>query len=157
MKSNYEKFKSLCSVLEKYSFDKSKLIPILQATQEEYKYLPQEVLAFISSALNMSPASVYGVATFYSHFSLTPKGKYIIRVCDGTACHVKKSESIIEALRKKLSLNSSETTTKDKLFTLETVACLGACGLAPAVVLDSKVYGQMTPPKAIALIDQIKE
>ncbi|MDR0724192.1 MAG: NADH-quinone oxidoreductase subunit NuoE [Endomicrobium sp.] len=157
MKSNYEKFRSVCSILEKYSFDKSKLVPILQAVQEEYKYLPQEVLAFISSALNISPANVYGVATFYSHFSLTPKGRYIIRVCDGTACHVKKSESIIEALRKKLNLSNSETTTKDMLFTLETVACLGACGLAPAVVLDGKVHGQMTPSKVIALIDQIKE
>ncbi|MDR2616937.1 MAG: NADH-quinone oxidoreductase subunit NuoE [Endomicrobium sp.] len=156
MKSNYEKFKSVCSILEDYSFDKSKLIPILQAIQEEYKYLPQEILAFISSALNISPAKVYGVATFYSHFSLTPKGKHIIRVCDGTACHVKKSSSIIEALRKKLNLSESETTTKDMLFTLETVACLGACGLAPVLVVDDKVYGQMTASKAVTLIEQIK-
>ncbi|MDR2067078.1 MAG: NADH-quinone oxidoreductase subunit NuoE [Endomicrobium sp.] len=156
MKSNYEKFKSVCSILEHYSFDKSKLIPILQAIQEEYKYLPQEILAFISSALNISPAKVYGVATFYSHFSLTPKGKHIIRVCDGTACHVKKSSSIIEALREKLNLSESEMTTKDMLFTLETVACLGACGLAPVLVVDDKVYGQMTASKAVTLIEQIK-
>lgn len=157
MKSNYEKFRSVCSILEEYAFDKSKLIPILQATQEEYKYLPSEILAFISSALNISPAKVYGVTTFYSHFSLTPKGKHIIRICDGTACHVKKSSTIIEALRKKLNLNNSETTTKDMLFTLETVACLGACGLAPAIVIDGKVYGQMTASKAVALIDHMKE
>ncbi|MDR1523481.1 MAG: NAD(P)H-dependent oxidoreductase subunit E [Endomicrobium sp.] len=155
MKSNYEKFRSVCSILEEHAFDKSKLIPILQATQEEYKYLPQEILAFISSALNISPAKVYGVATFYSHFSLTPKGKHIIRICDGTACHVKKSSTIIDALKKKLNLNGSETTTKDMLFTLETVACLGACGLAPAIVIDGKVYGQMTASKAVALIDNI--
>jgi NADH-quinone oxidoreductase subunit E len=155
MKSNYEKFKSVCSILEGYSFNKSKLIPILQAIQEEYKYLPQEILAFISSALNISSAKVYGVATFYSHFSLTPKGKHIIRVCDGTACHVKKSSSIIEALRKKLNLSESQTT-KDMLFTLETVACLGACGLAPVLVVDDKVYGQMTASKAVTLIEQIK-
>jgi NADH-quinone oxidoreductase subunit E len=157
MRSNYQKFRSVCSILEKNDFDRSKLIPILQAIQEEYKYLPYEVLAFISSALNISPAKVYGVATFYSHFSLTPKGKHIIKICDGTACHVKKSSSIIEALQKKLNLVGSEITTKDMRFTLETVACLGACGLAPAIVIDGKVYGQMTASKAVVLIDQVKE
>jgi NADH-quinone oxidoreductase subunit E len=105
----------------------------------------------------MSPAIVYGVATFYSHFALKPKGKNIIKVCNGTACHVKKSAAIIDAIRKKLGLKGNENTTKDMLFTLETVACLGACGLAPVIVINDSIYGQITPEKIVVLIDAIAE
>jgi NADH-quinone oxidoreductase subunit E len=157
MTSNYTKFESVCRILKENNFNKSKLIPILQAVQEEYRYLPEEVMSFISSSLDMSPAIVYGVATFYSHFALKPKGKNIIKVCDGTACHVKKSTTIIDAIRKKLGLKENENTTKDMLFTIETVACLGACGLAPVVVINDSVHGQMTPEKIVALIDKIAE
>jgi NADH-quinone oxidoreductase subunit E len=152
---NYEKFETVCRILEENKFDKSKLIPILQAVQEEYRYLPEEVLAFISSSLNISPAKVYGVATFFAHFTLTPKGKHVIRVCDGTACHVKKSAAIINAVKKKFELKKNEISTKDMLFTIETVACLGACGLAPVLIMDGEVHGQMTPDKIVDLIDDI--
>ena len=155
MGANYEKFETVCRVLEENKFDKSKLIPILQAVQEEYRYLPQEVLTFISSSLNISPAKVYGVATFFAHFTLIPKGKHIIRICDGTACHVKKSATIINAVKKKLKLKENEITTKDMLFTIETVACLGACGLAPVLVIDGEVHGQMSPEKVVDLIDNM--
>ncbi|MDR3306419.1 MAG: NAD(P)H-dependent oxidoreductase subunit E [Endomicrobium sp.] len=157
MTSNYVKFEAVCRILEENNFDKSRLIPILQSAQEEYRYLPEEVMSFISSSLNMSPAIVYGVATFYSHFALKPKGKNIIRVCNGTACHVKKSAAIIDAIRKKLGLKENENTTKDVTFTIESVACLGACGLAPAVVVNKNVYGQTTPDKVVGLIDEIME
>lgn len=151
------KFDHVCAILDKYQRDPRKLIAILQDLQKEYKYLPEEIMTFVSTALGVSPSVVYGVATFYSHFTLKPKGKYVIRVCDGTACHVKKSEKIIKALEKDLGLNKKNNTTKDMLFTLETVACLGACGLAPAVVINDKVHGLMTPESVMALINSIKE
>jgi NADH-quinone oxidoreductase subunit E len=119
-----------------------------------YRYLPEEILAFIASSLNISPAKVYGVATFFAHFTLKPKGKHIIKVCDGTACHVKKSTSLIDAVKKELGLLDGQNTTKDMLFTLETVSCLGACGLAPVMLMDEDVYGQMTPERVSALIKE---
>jgi len=119
------------------------------------RYLPEEILAFIASALNISPARVYGVATFFAHFTLKPKGKHIIKVCDGTACHVKKSTALIDAIKNKLNLKDKEHTTKDMLFTLETVSCLGACGLAPAIVMDEEVHGQVTSADVVRLIDKV--
>ncbi|MDR1086944.1 MAG: NAD(P)H-dependent oxidoreductase subunit E [Endomicrobium sp.] len=154
MTSNYSKFEAVCRILEENNFDKSKLIPILQSVQGEYRYLSEEIMSFISSSLDMSPAIVYGVATFYSHFALKPKGKNIIKVCNGTACHVKKSTVIIDGIRKKLGLKENENTTKDMLFTIETVACLGACGLAPVVVINENIHGQMTIEKIVKLIDE---
>lgn len=155
MEASYSKFQRVCQVIEEYNHDKSKLIPILQTVQEEYKYLPEEILAFIASSLNISPARVYGVATFFAHFTLKPKGKYIIKVCDGTACHVKKSTTLIDAIKNKLGLKDGEHTTKDMLFTLETVSCLGACGLAPVLLINEDVHGQVTPDKVVQLIDEI--
>jgi NADH-quinone oxidoreductase subunit E len=108
-----------------------------------------------SFSLGLPPARVYGVATFYAHFALEPKGKYIVRLCDGTACHVKKSIPVLEALREKLGLSEEKPTTPDMLFTVETVSCLGACGLAPVMVINDEVHGQMTPEKAAAFIDEI--
>ncbi|MFP4369339.1 MAG: NAD(P)H-dependent oxidoreductase subunit E [Candidatus Kapaibacterium sp.] len=149
------KFDKVCEILEQNDYNPGKLIPILQAVQNEYKYLPEEILTFISISLSVSPAKVYGVATFFSHFALKPKGKYIIKVCNGTACHVKNSIPIINEIRKKLSLNEEKNTTDDLLFTLETVSCLGACGLAPVVLVNEDVHGQVTPKKMIKIIDQI--
>jgi NADH-quinone oxidoreductase subunit E len=149
------KFTSVLSIIEKFGHDKKKLVPILQAVQEEYRYLPQEVMTFVATALDISPARVFGVATFYSHFALEPKGKYVIKVCDGTACHVKGSTGLVEALTERLKLPKGKKTTPDMLFTLETVSCLGACGLAPAVVINEDVHGQVTPEGAVALIDSI--
>jgi NADH-quinone oxidoreductase subunit E len=152
-----KKFSRACEILDRYERNPNKLIPILQDMQEEYKYLPEEIMTFISVALGVSPSTVYGVATFYAHFTLEPKGKHVIKVCDGTACHVKKSESILAALEQNLGLVKGKKTTEDMLFTLETVACLGACGLAPAVVIDDRVHGLMTPESALALIDVIRK
>jgi NADH-quinone oxidoreductase subunit E len=148
-------FTSVLRIIESFGYDKSKLVPILQAVQEEYRYLPQEVMTFVATALDISSARVFGVATFYSHFALEPKGKYVIKVCDGTACHVKGSQGIVDALTKRLKLPKGKKTTPDMLFTLETVSCLGACGLAPAVVINEDVHGQVTPEGAVALIDNI--
>ncbi|AFN73879.1 Fe-only hydrogenase, subunit gamma [Melioribacter roseus P3M-2] len=155
--TNAEKFNKVCKILEENQYDPHRLIPILQAVQNEYRYLPEEILRFIASSLGISPAKVYGVTTFYSHFTLEPKGKYVIKVCDGTACHVKKSESIIQTIEKKLGLTQSQKTTEDMLFTLETVSCLGACGLAPVVVVNEEVHSLMTPEKTERLIENIKK
>lgn len=148
-------FKKVCEILDSYNHNPSKLIPILQAVQHEYRYLPEEVMAYVATSLGLPPARVYGVATFYAHFALEPKGKYVIRLCDGTACHVKKSIPILEALRERLNLTEKKITTPDMLFTVETVSCLGACGLAPVVVINDDVHGQMNPEKAIALVEEI--
>lgn len=149
------KFEKVCQILDKYHRDPCKLIPILQEVQKVYRYLPEEVQAYIATGLGLSPAKVYGVASFYANFSLEPKGKFIVHVCDGTACHVKGSGLIKEALFKKLGLSSEKKTTDDMLFTVEAVSCLGACGLAPVMTVNEKVYGQVTPEKAVTLIDEI--
>ncbi len=152
MNENFDKVKQ---ILEENGRDKARLIPILQAVQEVYKYLPEDVLNFIAAELEISPARVYGVATFFAHFTLNPKGKHIIKVCDGTACHVKKSTLLIDAIKTKLNLKDNQNTTSDMLFTLETVSCLGACGLAPAMVIDDEVYGQVTPEKVNTVLDEM--
>lgn len=158
MENNSEherKFEKVCEILDAHQHDAHQLIAILQEVQEEYRYLPEEIMAFVATSLKISPAKVYGVATFYSHFTLNPKGKYVIKVCDGTACHVKKSTAILEALQKKLNLADARRTTPDMMFTVETVSCLGACGLSPAIVVNEDVHGLMTPDSAIKLIDEI--
>ncbi|HOB74615.1 MAG TPA: NAD(P)H-dependent oxidoreductase subunit E [Phycisphaerae bacterium] len=149
------RFEGVCRILEEHGYQPSRLIPILQAVQEEYRYLPTEVLTYVATALNLPPARVFGVASFYAHFALAPKGKYVIRLCDGTACHVKRSIPILDALRSRLGLSEQQKTTPDMLFTVETVSCLGACGLAPVLVINDEVHGQMTPERAVALVDAI--
>jgi len=149
-------FTRVCEILEQNHYDPCRLIPILQAIQSEYRYLPKDIMAFTATSLNLSPAEVFGVATFYSHFALEPKGKYILRMCDGTACHVKNSTKIIETIRQYLGLSETKKTTSDLLFTFETVACLGACGLAPVLVINEEVHGQMTPEKALELVKEIQ-
>ena len=151
-----QKFEKVCSILDRHSRKASGLIPILQAIQHEYQYLPEEVLTYVATSLNVPPARVFGVATFYAHFAQEPKGTHVIRVCDGTACHVKQSIPVLNALREKLGTTETSKTTQDMLFTLETVACLGACGLAPVIVIDEQVHGQITPEHALALVDEIK-
>jgi len=148
-------FARVCEILDRYERGATKLIPILQEVQEEYRYLPQEVLTYVATSLGLPPAKVYGVATFYAHFTLEAKGKYVIRMCDGTACHVKGSIPILEAVRKRLGMDEERKTTSDMLFTLETVSCLGACGLAPVMVINDEVHGQMTADRAVALVEEI--
>ncbi len=150
-------FRKVIEILDHHQRDPKMIIPILQAVQEEYRYLPQEVLVFIATSLGVSPARIYGVATFYSHFSLEPKGKHILKVCDGTACHVKGSGKIIKALKDHLGLSDKMKTTQDMLFTLETVSCLGACGLAPVLVVDEDVYGQVTAERSVEIVNELKE
>lgn len=149
------KFEQVCEILEKHNFDANKLIPILQEIQEEYRYLPEKILTYVATSLDIPPAKVYGVATFYAHFALAPKGKYVIKVCDGTACHVKNSIPIVEAMQKRLGLSVTKHTTDDMMFTIETVSCLGACGLAPVVVINEDVHSLMTPEKAVEEIENI--
>ena len=137
--------------------DRKPIVAILQDTQEEYRYLPKEALFYLAEAINVSIAKIYSVATFYENFSLEPKGKYVIKICDGTACHVRKSIPILNALRDKLDLSGEKKTTSDEMFTVETVSCLGACGLAPVLTVNDKVYPAMTPDSATALIDELSE
>lgn len=144
-------------VLKDHECRQSSVIAILQDVQEHYHYLPREVFAYIAKKLDTSVANIYSVATFYENFSLEPKGKYVIKVCDGTACHVRKSVPVLERLRAELCLKDGKVTTDDLMFTVETVSCLGACGLAPAMTVNDKVMPAMTPDKASALIREIKE
>ena len=142
-------------ILENNQNDPSRLIPILQQIQDVYKYLSKDVISYVATALDVPVAHVYGVATFYAHFSLNPKGKHIFRLCDGTACHVKKSHDLLETLYSKLNLSDEKRTSDDLMFTIELVSCLGACGLAPVMVVDGEVHGQSTPKIAEELVDKV--
>ncbi len=149
-------FKKIDEIMASYDYKKSNLIAILQQVQELYTYLPEDAMTFIGTKIEgLSPATVYGVATFYAQFSLEPKGKYKIKVCDGTACHVRGSMSVLNAVKTKLGLGEKRMTTEDGLFSLEIVSCLGACGLAPVVVINDKVYPQMTSDAIGIIIDTI--
>ena len=133
------------------------IIAILQDIQEHYRYLPKEIVPHLSAKLGMSEAKIYSIATFYENFSFEPKGKYVIKVCDGTACHVRHSTPVLEALWNELGLSKEKHTTDDLMFTVETVSCLGACGLAPVITVNDKVYPAMTPDKASELLKELKE
>ena len=143
-------------IIEQYGRKASSLIPIMQDIQGEYRYLPGELLTYVAKEIGVKEAKAYSVATFYENFSFEPKGKYIIKVCDGTACHVRTSASILEALFKELGLSKKKHTTDDMLFTVETVSCLGACGLAPTLIVNEQVHPCMTPEKAIELIEELR-
>ena len=144
-------------IIDNHGSQPSQLIAILQDTQSAFNYLSQEDMTLIAHRLGISTAKVYSVATFYENFSLEPKGKHIIRVCDGTACHVRKSQPIYDAIHDYMHLTGKRKTDADGLFTLETVACLGACGLAPVVTVNDKVHSKMTPELAIELLEELKK
>lgn len=144
-------------IIEHYGPKPASLIPIMQDIQAEYRYLPGELLTYVASKIGVTEAKAYSVATFYENFSFEPKGKYVIKVCDGTACHVRKSIPILEGLYKELGLGKKKHTTDDQLFTVETVSCLGACGLAPAVMVNDEVHPKMTPEKMSELIKKLRE
>lgn len=150
-------FEKVNAILEKHDRNESHLISILQEIQADYRYLPEEILTYVATALGVSPAYVYGVATFYSQFSLKPKGKHMIRVCDGTACHVKGSINVLKTVKEQLGLKENEETTPDLLFTVETVACIGACALAPAMMIDEEVYGMLNEEKTREIIEGLIE
>ena len=124
----HEEISSLDEILKNHDYDASSVIAVMQDVQRKYRYLPEEALSYIAKALHLSEAKIYGVATFYENFSLEPKGRYVIKVCDGTACHVRKSVPILEEFRNVLGLSEDKHNSDDMLFTLETVSCLGACG-----------------------------
>ncbi len=146
----------LDEILKMYEYKKSNLIAILQKVQEVYRYLPEDAMIYIGTKIEgLSPATVFGVATFYAQFSLQPKGKYEIKCCDGTACHVRGSMPVLNAIRSKLGLKEGQLTSDDGMFSLETVSCLGACGLAPVVMINEKVYPQMTSDAISIAIDTI--
>lgn len=149
--------KEMDEILQKYDYQKSSIIPILQETQAKYRYLPKEAFSYLSENLAISTAKIYSIATFYENFSLEQKGKYVIKICDGTACHVRKSIPILEKLQNELGLSTTKVTTDDLMFTIETVSCLGACGLAPVLTVNDKVYAAMTPDKAQELLVILKE
>lgn len=153
MKPDTEK---ILSILASHENDPSNLIAILQDVQAEYNYLSEANLTLIADTLGLSVSKVYSVATFYENFSLEPKGRHIIKVCAGTACHVRKSGPIYDAIHEYLGLNDKRKTSSDGMFTLETVACLGACGLAPVMTVDGEVYPKMAPDAAIALLEEIR-
>jgi len=138
--------KSLDAILERYDRNPAQLIPILQDVQTEENYLPREALEQIAEKLGIPLVRIYAVATFYKAFSLKPRGKHIIQVCMGTACHVRGGARILDRMVRDLGVGPGETT-KDLGFTLETVNCLGACALGPIVVVDGEYHGQMNPPK----------
>ncbi len=135
--------------------DRSILIPILQDIQQEYGYLPEKILAEVAEHINISFASVYGVATFYNQFRLKPLGKNVIRVCRGTACHVKNSANILIALETELNIKAGQTT-RDKMFTLETVACIGACSIAPVINVNEEYFGRVTIKEIPKIIKKYK-
>ena len=136
-----DKMKTLFS---QHQGEKQELIPILQETQEQFRYLPAAALKEIAKFLHMPESTVYGVSTFYAQFKLTPLGRKIIRVCRGTACHVRGASKVLNELESQLGIKAGETT-DDLEYTLETVACLGVCALAPNIVINDRVYGRMNP------------
>ena len=145
------------SIVDELGEQESSIIAILQAVQEHYRYLPREIFPHVAKRIGVSEVRIYSVATFYENFSLEPKGKFVIKVCDGTACHVRKSVPVLNEFRKILGVTAEKPTTDDMMFTVETVSCLGACGLAPACTVNDEVHPAMSPEKARELIKQLKE
>lgn len=146
----------LDEIIEGYGKSRTSLIPVLQSVQSKYRYLPEHVMSHISEKMALPLSSIYGVATFYAQFSTEPKGKHIVQVCDGTACHVRGAKDIITRVRRDFGLSAEKNTTDDKFLTLESVACIGACAMAPAVIVDGHVYGHLNPDKMMKVIEEIK-
>lgn len=151
-KTYYDKADEVIAV---YGRKPASLIPIMQDIQAEYRYLPGELLNYVADEIGVTRSRAYSVATFYENFSFEAKGKYVIKVCDGTACHVRKSQPVKDAIVKELGLADGKCTTDDMMFTVETVSCLGACGLAPTMMVNEDVHPKMTPDKAVKLIREL--
>ena len=144
------------AIIDKHKGQKWGLIPLLQAVQELCGYIPPESIDTIAEAMKMFPSQVQGVITFYSGFALKPKGKYVLKVCRGTACHVKGSRSILRLMQKELNLTEGETS-PDYQFTLETVACLGACFLAPTMMINRDYFGKLSPTKVTSVLGEYQK
>ncbi len=143
----------LKAVCKKYDYQKSELINILHAAQDIFGYLPAEVQELIAEELNESVAHVYGVVTFYSFFSMTPKGEHPISICMGTACYVRGAEKVLDEFKRQLNINVGETTDDGK-FSINSLRCVGACGLAPVVTVGEKVYGRVSPDEVKKIIEE---
>ncbi len=142
--------------LRRYGAEKGSIIPLLQAAQEIYSYVSEEAVSMISESTKIPQSSIFGVATFYKQFRLKPVGKHIIKVCQGTACHVNGSKEIMKAVEEHLSVKEDENT-KDGMFTLLSVACLGCCSLSPAVMIDDETYGKLTPDAIREILDSYRK
>jgi NADH-quinone oxidoreductase subunit E len=147
-------FAPLDKILEEYGGQKGAVIPILQYAQEAYGYLPREVLQEISKRTGIPVSRLMGVATFYAQFRLNRRGRHLIRVCDGTACHVRGAAKCIETVEKQLGVSAGGTS-EDYEYTMEIVYCLGSCGLAPVAVVDDKVYGRLTPSSIVQQLETL--
>ncbi|MGQ9780376.1 MAG: NADH-quinone oxidoreductase subunit NuoE [Bacillota bacterium] len=143
--------KEIEAIIARHGGEASKLLPILQETQRRYGYLPEEAMQRIADALGLPVAKVFGVATFYSLFAVAPKGKHVIRVCENAPCHLRGAEEVFAALEEELGIKPGETTA-DGLFTLEQTSCLGVCGVAPVMMVDEVVYGNLTPTRVREII-----
>ncbi len=141
---------------EDYTNKKGALIPVLQKVQNHYTYIPETAVDLIADTLNIPPSEIYGVITFYSQFYTQPRGKHVLRVCRGTACHVKGSKTVLDVIKDKLKINEGDTT-KDLQFTLETVGCLGACALAPVMVVNNIYYDKVTPKKIDDILSHLSQ
>lgn len=148
--------KKVNNILSNYKYNESNIIQILDEVQKEYNYLPRKALEYISQKLEIPLSKIYSIATFYSTFSLTPRGKHFITVCMGTACHVRGAPIILNRIEDRLGIKAGMTT-EDRMFTLETVNCLGACALAPIVVIDGNYYGQVTSQKVTSILDKYQK
>ena len=144
----------LDTLLDEYEGQEGVVIPVLQKTQEIYGYLPLEALKRVARRLRVPLSQIYGVATFYSQFYLARRGRHIMRICDGTACHVRGAATIVSALEEELGIKAGATT-EDYRVTLEVVYCIGSCGLAPVAVVDDRVVGRMVPTKAVELLREL--
>jgi NADH-quinone oxidoreductase subunit E len=148
-------FSSFKVELWKYQGEMGALIPLLQSAQETYGYVPESAIDHISEIVGIPAADIYGVVTFYSQFRLKPMGKNIIKICDGTACHVNASTAIIKTIEEELQIDGDETT-EDGLFTLQKVACLGCCSLSPVIMINDETYGKLTPNKVTELLKECR-
>ena len=149
-------WQQISSIIDVHKGEKWGLIPLLQEVQELCGYIPPETIEPIAESMNMFPSQVQGVITFYAGFALQPKGKYVLKICRGTACHVKGSRSIIRLMQKELDVKEGETT-PDYQFSLETVACLGACFLAPAMMVNQTYFGKLAPAKISSILNEYKK
>jgi NADH-quinone oxidoreductase E subunit len=149
-------FNKINAIIEKHKDRKWALIPLLQNVQEEFGYIPPESIEPIAEALRLFPIQVQGVITFYAQFSMKPRGKYVIRACRGTACHVRGGKSILKIIKRELALDVGQTT-EDYQFSLETVACLGACFLAPTMMVNKTYFGKLSPPKINSILKQYEK
>ncbi|ANQ53514.1 NADH dehydrogenase [Thermosipho affectus] len=149
-------FEKVEEILKKHNYEKKNLIKILLDVQKEYRHIPKEIVNYLSVALEIPPAKIFGVATFYAQFSLKPKGEYTILICDGTACHMEGSMKLVKAIEEEIGIKPGEVT-QDLKFSLDKVGCLGACALAPAMVINGEVYGKLTPEKTKEILRKIKE